>query len=60
MVLRGLKTIKFKRGIGPKRFSYDELARATNSFNDKEKLVQVGFGGVYIGYLRDLKLHCCY
>ena len=51
---------EFKRGTEPKRFSYDELARVTNSFNDKEKLGQGGFGGVYIGYLRDLKLHCCY
>ncbi|XP_023915766.2 L-type lectin-domain containing receptor kinase IX.1 [Quercus suber] len=45
---------EFKRGIGPRRFSYDELARATNDFNDKEKLGQGGFGGVYRGFLRDL------
>ena len=51
---------EFQMGTGTKRFSYDELARATNSFNDKEKLGQGGFGGVYRGYLRDLKLHCCY
>ncbi|KAK9987798.1 hypothetical protein SO802_028037, partial [Lithocarpus litseifolius] len=45
---------EFKRGTGPRRFSYDELARATNDFNEKEKLGQGGFGGVYRGFLRDL------
>ncbi|KAL4616148.1 hypothetical protein ACB092_07G178300 [Castanea dentata] len=45
---------EFKRGKGPRRFSYDELAHATNDFNDKEKLGQGGFGGVYRGFLRDL------
>ena len=45
---------EFKRGTGPRRFSYDELARATNDFNDKENLGQGGFGGVYRGFLRDL------
>ncbi|KAK9987795.1 hypothetical protein SO802_028034 [Lithocarpus litseifolius] len=45
---------EFKRGTGPWRFSYDELALATNDFNDKEKLGQGGFGGVYRGFLRDL------
>ncbi|KAF3968401.1 hypothetical protein ACB098_07G143200 [Castanea mollissima] len=44
---------EFKRGKGPRRFSYDELAHATNDFNDKEKLGQGGFGGVYRGFLRD-------
>ena len=45
---------EFKREIGPRRFSYDELARATNNFNNKEKLGQGGFGEVYRGYLKDL------
>nr|POE96708.1 l-type lectin-domain containing receptor kinase ix.1 [Quercus suber] len=45
---------EFKREVGPRRFSYDELARATNNFNDKEKLGQGGFGGVYKGFLRAL------
>ena len=45
---------EFKREIGPRRFSYDELAHATNGFNDKEKLGQGGFGGVYKGYLKTL------
>ncbi|KAK4562290.1 hypothetical protein RGQ29_004958 [Quercus rubra] len=44
---------EFKREIGPRRFTYNELARATNDFNDKEKLGQGGFGGVYRGFLRD-------
>ena len=44
---------EFKRGTGPRRFSYDELARATNDFNDKEKLGQGGFGEVYRGFLKD-------
>ncbi|XP_050261291.1 L-type lectin-domain containing receptor kinase IX.1-like [Quercus robur] len=44
---------EFKRETGPRRFTYDELARATNDFNEKEKLGQGGFGGVYRGFLRD-------
>lgn len=47
---------EFKRGTKPRRFSYNinELAHATNDFNDKEKLGYGGFGGVYRGFLRDL------
>ncbi|XP_059446406.1 L-type lectin-domain containing receptor kinase IX.1-like [Corylus avellana] len=44
---------EFQKGIGPKRFSFNELARATNNFNDEEKLGQGGFGGVYRGFLKD-------
>ncbi|XP_059446402.1 L-type lectin-domain containing receptor kinase IX.1-like [Corylus avellana] len=44
---------EFQKGIGPKRFLFNELARATNNFNDEEKLGQGGFGGVYKGFLRD-------
>ncbi|KAE8008291.1 hypothetical protein FH972_004813 [Carpinus fangiana] len=44
---------EFQKGIGPKRFSFNELARATNNFSDEEKLGQGGFGGVYKGFLRD-------
>ncbi|KAE8008319.1 hypothetical protein FH972_004841 [Carpinus fangiana] len=36
---------EFQRGTGPKRFSFKELAHATNDFNDEEKLGQGGFGG---------------
>jgi serine/threonine protein kinase len=45
---------EFQRETGPKRFSFKELAHATNNFNDEEKLGQGGFGGVYRGFLRDL------
>jgi serine/threonine protein kinase len=45
---------EFQRETGPKRFSFKELAHATNIFNDEEKLGQGGFGGVYRGFLRDL------
>jgi hypothetical protein len=27
---------EFERGRGPKKFSYDELAHATNDFNDEK------------------------
>ena len=47
---------EFKGETGPRRFPYDELARATNDFNDEEKLGQGGFGGVYRGFLKDLDL----
>jgi serine/threonine protein kinase len=45
---------EFQRGTGPKRFSFQELAHATNNFSEEEKLGQGGFGGVYRGFLRDL------
>ncbi|KAK1568300.1 hypothetical protein Q3G72_022809 [Acer saccharum] len=35
---------EFERGMGPKKFSYKELARATDNFNDEHKLGQGGFG----------------
>ncbi|KAF3775404.1 L-type lectin-domain containing receptor kinase IX-1 [Nymphaea thermarum] len=38
---------------GPRRFSYAELAVATKNFNEKWKLGQGGFGGVYFGVLPD-------
>jgi serine/threonine protein kinase len=44
---------EFQRETGPKRFSFKELAHATNNFNDEEKLGQGGFGGVYRGFLRE-------
>ncbi|XVF66329.1 hypothetical protein PTKIN_Ptkin10aG0026700 [Pterospermum kingtungense] len=44
---------EFEKGTGPKKFSYNELARATGNFNDAGKLGQGGFGGVYKGFLRD-------
>ncbi|WZZ71794.1 LOW QUALITY PROTEIN: hypothetical protein YC2023_083164 [Brassica napus] len=42
-----------ERGAGPRRFSYKDLAMATNNFLSERKL---GFGAVYKGYLNDLDL----
>ncbi|KAL9414619.1 hypothetical protein AB3S75_042978 [Citrus x aurantiifolia] len=44
---------EFEKGAGPKRFTYKELAQATNDFNDDQKLGQGGFGGVYKGFFRE-------
>ncbi|XP_028789207.1 L-type lectin-domain containing receptor kinase IX.1-like [Neltuma alba] len=40
--------------VGPKKFSYNELARATNNFAEEHKLGEGGFGGVYKGFMRGL------
>nr|GEV12944.1 L-type lectin-domain containing receptor kinase IX.1-like [Tanacetum cinerariifolium] len=40
-----------ERGAGPKRFSFRDLALATNNFADDLKLGAGGFGCVYKGYL---------
>ncbi|CDY43192.1 BnaA07g07620D [Brassica napus] len=45
-----------ERGAGPRRFSYKDLAMATNNFLSERKLGQGGFGAVYKGYLNDLDL----
>ncbi|XP_042484965.1 L-type lectin-domain containing receptor kinase IX.1-like [Macadamia integrifolia] len=41
---------------GPRKFSYAELAEATNNFDEKQKLGEGGFGGVYKGFLNDLNM----
>ena len=43
---------EFEGGIGKKKFSYNELVSTTSNFVEENKLGQVGFGGVYKGYLR--------
>ncbi|WOG82678.1 hypothetical protein DCAR_0101844 [Daucus carota subsp. sativus] len=48
---------EFEKGIGPKRFSYNALAQATNNFALKDKLGEGGFGGVYKGFSEELN---CY
>ncbi|GLT42187.1 hypothetical protein SLA2020_162030 [Shorea laevis] len=44
---------EFGNGMGPREFSYDELAIATKNFIDEEKLGEGGFGAVYKGFMRD-------
>nr|DAD45421.1 TPA_asm: hypothetical protein HUJ06_003651 [Nelumbo nucifera] len=48
--------VEFEKGTGPKMFLYRELAQATNNFAEEQKLGEGGFGGVYRGFLRDLKV----
>lgn len=43
-----------EKGAGPRRFSYKDLAAATNNFSKERKLGEGGFGSVYRGYLVDL------
>ncbi|KAK8517168.1 hypothetical protein V6N13_092454 [Hibiscus sabdariffa] len=45
---------EFGNGIGPRKFSLNELAKATSDFNTENKLGEGGFGSVYRGFLRDL------
>ncbi|CAL4983387.1 unnamed protein product [Urochloa decumbens] len=47
----------FKKGTGPRRFTYRQLSKATRGFSDDWKLGEGGFGSVYRGFLRDQGLH---
>ncbi|XP_074318378.1 L-type lectin-domain containing receptor kinase IX.1-like [Silene latifolia] len=46
-------SLDFEKGTGPRRFTYQELCRATNNFAAVWKLGEGGFGGVYYGFLDD-------
>ncbi|XP_016472293.2 L-type lectin-domain containing receptor kinase IX.1-like [Nicotiana tabacum] len=46
---------EFQKGTGPKKFSYGELALATNNFAEGQKLGEGGFGEVYEGLLKECK-----
>ncbi|KAE9447014.1 hypothetical protein C3L33_21088, partial [Rhododendron williamsianum] len=45
---------EFESGAGPKKISCSQLSRATNNFEEEQKLGEGGFGGVYRGFLREL------
>ncbi|KAE8807716.1 Cysteine-rich receptor-like protein kinase 25 [Hordeum vulgare] len=47
---------ELRKGTGPRRFRYHELAVATGRFADSEKLGEGGFGSVYRGHIKDLNL----
>ncbi|KAM1356791.1 hypothetical protein ACFX13_031594 [Malus domestica] len=48
---------EFQKGTGPKKFSYRTLARSTSNFDEREKLGEGGFGGVYRGFIKDLNAY---
>ncbi|XP_024318783.1 L-type lectin-domain containing receptor kinase IX.1 isoform X3 [Brachypodium distachyon] len=47
---------EFEQGTGPKRIRYGDLVMATKCFSEEEKLGEGGFGSVYKGFLKELKL----
>ncbi|XP_058758153.1 L-type lectin-domain containing receptor kinase IX.1-like [Vicia villosa] len=47
----------FERSSLPRKFTYEELASATNNFAKECKIGEGGFGGVYKGFIKDLKTH---
>ncbi|XBH82978.1 hypothetical protein VPH35_071519 [Triticum aestivum] len=47
---------EFEKGTGPRWFRYSDLAVATSNFSDQMKLGEGGFGSVYKGFLKELKV----
>lgn len=47
----------FEQSKGPKKYSYQDLAVATNNFANTRLLGKGGFGGVYEGHLADGNSH---
>lgn len=47
---------ELEQGTGPRRFTYNELAAATDGFSSQNKLGEGGFGCVYRGLLKDTHL----
>ncbi|CAN6381758.1 unnamed protein product [Urochloa humidicola] len=47
----------FKKGTGPRRFTYKQLSKATRGFSSNWKLGEGGFGSVYCGFLQKEGLH---
>ncbi|KAK1626580.1 hypothetical protein QYE76_000895 [Lolium multiflorum] len=48
---------ELEQGTGPRRFTYHELATATDGFSSGNKLDEGSFGSVYRGFLTDANLH---
>ena len=49
---------KLRKGTGPKRFRYKELAITTSNFTESGKLRERGFRSVYSGFVKDLEPWC--
>uniref|UniRef100_A0A2C9V636 non-specific serine/threonine protein kinase n=1 Tax=Manihot esculenta TaxID=3983 RepID=A0A2C9V636_MANES len=47
---------EFRRVTGAKKIPYEALICATNNFDENEKLGEGGFGAVFKGYLKDLRI----
>ncbi|XP_062015550.1 L-type lectin-domain containing receptor kinase IX.1-like [Rosa rugosa] len=56
-ILHDLIPEEFEKGTGPRKFSYNELALATSNFEQREKLGEGGFGGVYKGFIKDMNTY---